>query len=91
MPMAPAVKKTPAKPKQATTKYEREIHFVDMADKKGAQRIRNTINSRKHRQNKLDRIRELEKKLAASEAETQRLQAEAAGPDKSASRRSGTI
>ena len=51
------------------TKYGPEIHFVDMADKKGAQRIRNTINSRKHRQNKLDKIRELEKKLADLEAE----------------------
>ncbi|EXJ84762.1 hypothetical protein A1O3_05434 [Capronia epimyces CBS 606.96] len=40
-----------------------------MADKKGAQRLRNTINSRKHRQNKLDRIRELEEKLAACEAD----------------------
>jgi hypothetical protein len=40
-----------------------------MADKKGAQRIRNTMNSRKHRQNKLDKIRELEKKLADLVAE----------------------
>ncbi|KIW21034.1 hypothetical protein PV08_01613 [Exophiala spinifera] len=47
----------------------RQIHFVDMADKKGAQRIRNTMNSRKHRQNKLDKIRELEKKLAGLEEE----------------------
>lgn len=50
-------------------KYGSEIHFVDMADKKGAQRIRNTMNSRKHRQNKLDKIRELESKLAALEEE----------------------
>lgn len=40
-----------------------------MADKKGAQRIRNTMNSRKHRQNKLDKIRELEKRLAGLEEE----------------------
>ncbi|KEF55454.1 uncharacterized protein A1O9_08204 [Exophiala aquamarina CBS 119918] len=50
-------------------KYGSQIHFVDMADKKGAQRIRNTMNSRKHRQNKLDKIRELESKLAALEEE----------------------
>lgn len=54
-----------------TTKYGPQIHFVDMADKKGAQRIRNTMNSRKHRQNKLDKIRELEKKLAVLESEKQ--------------------
>jgi len=50
-------------------KYGPQIHFVDMADKKGAQRIRNTMNSRKHRQNKLEKIRELELKLAALEKE----------------------
>lgn len=50
-------------------KYGPQIHFVDMADKKGAQRIRNTMNSRKHRQNKLEKIRELELKLAALEEE----------------------
>ncbi|KIW81960.1 hypothetical protein Z517_04986 [Fonsecaea pedrosoi CBS 271.37] len=61
----------------ATTKYGPQIHFVDMADKKGAQRIRNTINSRKHRQNKLDKIRELEKKLATIEAEKKRWQGRA--------------
>jgi len=52
-----------------STNYASQIQFVDMADKKGAQRIRNTMNSRKHRQNKLDKIRELEKKLAMLEAE----------------------
>ena len=45
-----------------------------MTDKKGAQRIRNTINSRKHRQNKLDRIRDLEKRLATLEAEKEKWQ-----------------
>lgn len=48
-----------------------------MADKKGAQRIRNTMNSRKHRQNKLDKIRELEKKLATCEADRKRWQGRA--------------
>lgn len=52
-----------------TSSYGNQIQFVDMADKKGAQRIRNTMNSRRHRQNKLDKIRELEKKLEALEAE----------------------
>jgi len=52
-----------------TANYGPQIHFVDMADKKGAQRIRNTMNSRKNRENKLDKIRELEKKLAELEAE----------------------
>ncbi|EXJ55332.1 hypothetical protein A1O7_08259 [Cladophialophora yegresii CBS 114405] len=58
-----------SKPKNGPSKYGPQIHFVDMADKKGAQRIRNTMNSRKHRQNKLDKIRELEKKLADLVAE----------------------
>ncbi|KIW34288.1 uncharacterized protein PV07_01076 [Cladophialophora immunda] len=66
--------KGPAGPK---AKYGPQIHFVDMADKKGAQRIRNTMNSRKHRQNKLDKIRELEKKLATIEAEKKRWQGRA--------------
>jgi hypothetical protein len=57
------------KPKEGGSTYGPQIHFVDMADKKGAQRIRNTMNSRKHRQNKLDKIRELEKKLADLVAE----------------------
>ncbi len=61
-----------SKDKPAPAKYGPEIHFVDMADKKGAQRIRNTMNSRKHRQNKLDKIRELEKKLAELEAEKEK-------------------
>ncbi|EXJ75309.1 uncharacterized protein A1O5_02005 [Cladophialophora psammophila CBS 110553] len=69
----PALKRPPG-PK---TKYGPQIHFVDMADKKGAQRIRNTMNSRKHRQNKLDKIRELEKKLATIEAERERWQGRA--------------
>ncbi|EXJ94167.1 hypothetical protein A1O1_02560 [Capronia coronata CBS 617.96] len=56
---------------------DRQIHFVDMADKKGAQRIRNGINSRKHRQNKLDKIRALEKKLATCEADRRRWQGRA--------------
>ncbi|KIW97871.1 uncharacterized protein Z519_01455 [Cladophialophora bantiana CBS 173.52] len=68
------VSKGPLGPK---TKYGPQIHFVDMADKKGAQRIRNTMNSRKHRQNKLDKIRELEKKLATIEAERERWQGRA--------------
>jgi len=50
-----------------------------MADKKGAQRIRNTMNSRKHRQNKLDKIRELEKKLADLEAEKDKWQERTTG------------
>ncbi|KAK4937735.1 hypothetical protein LTR10_021680 [Elasticomyces elasticus] len=83
-------KATPPKTTPPKTKYG-EIHFVDMTNKKEAQRIRNTINSRKHRQNKLDRIRELEKKLAASEAEQQRLQAKAEGPGKPGFGNSGTI
>jgi len=62
------VAKKPADAK-ANTKYGSEIHFVDMTDKKEAQRIRNTMNSRKHRQNKLEKIRELELKLAALEDE----------------------
>jgi len=61
------------------TKYGPQIHFVDMADKKGAQRLRNTINSRRHRQNKLDKIRELEKKLAVIEAEKETWQGRATG------------
>ncbi len=70
----PPKAKTPSKP---STRYGPQIHFVDMADKKGAQRIRNTINSRRHRQNKLDKIRELEKRLAASEAEKESWQGRA--------------
>jgi len=69
-----------SKPKDkacAPSKYGPQIHFVDMADKKGAQRIRNTMNSRKHRQNKLDKIRELEKKLADLEAEKDKWQQKA--------------
>ncbi|ETI20873.1 hypothetical protein G647_07216 [Cladophialophora carrionii CBS 160.54] len=58
-----------SKTKNGHSRYGPQIHFVDMADKKGAQRIRNTMNSRKHRQNKLDKIRELEKKLADLVAE----------------------
>ncbi|KAI1610814.1 hypothetical protein EDD36DRAFT_466821 [Exophiala viscosa] len=91
MPSTDLVKASPSKTKQAPTKHGREFHFVDMRDKKEAQRIRNTINSRKHRQNKLDRIRELEKKLAASEAETQRLHANAEGPSKPGFGKIGTI
>lgn len=77
---SPPAKTTPSKVKQPTSKYGREIHFVDMRDKKEATRIRNTMNSRKHRQNKLDKIRELEKMLAASEAEKQQWKAKAKGP-----------
>ena len=91
IPTAPPVEATPPKIKQPTTKYGQGIHFVDMTNKKESQRIRNTMNSRKHRQNKLDRIRELEKKLAASEAETQRLQAKAEEPRKQGLGNSGTI
>jgi len=58
----------------SSTAYGSQIYFVDMTDKKGAQRIRNTINSRKHRQNKLDRIRDLEKRLATLEAEKEKWQ-----------------
>ncbi|KAI1624548.1 hypothetical protein EDD37DRAFT_650419 [Exophiala viscosa] len=90
-PLTVLVEATSSKTKQAPTKHGREFHFVDMRDKKEAQRIRNTINSRKHRQNKLDRIRELEKKLAASEAETQRLHANAEGPSKPGFGKIGTI
>ncbi|KIV87313.1 hypothetical protein PV11_02868 [Exophiala sideris] len=85
------VKATPSESKLPTTKYGQGIYFVDMTNKKEAQRIRNTINSRKHRQNKLDKIRELEKKLAASEAEKQRLQAKAERPGKPGLGNSGTI
>jgi len=73
-PSAPPKVKTPAKP---STRYGPQIHFVDMADKKGAQRIRNTMNSRRHRQNKLDKIRELEKRLAAAEADKESWQGRA--------------
>lgn len=45
------------------------IHFIDHTDKKSALRIRNTRISRAHRDNKLKRIQDLEKKLAACEAE----------------------
>jgi len=58
----------------SSTAYGSQIYFVDMTDKKGAQRIRNTMNSRKHRQNKLDRIRDLEKRLVALEAEKEKWQ-----------------
>ena len=68
----PSPPKTPNSPKR----YAGGIQFVDMADKKGAQRIRNTMNSRKHRQNKLERIRELERQLAALEAEKEKWQGE---------------
>lgn len=76
---AVAVAQSPAikSPPKSSTKYASQIQFVDMADKKGAQRIRNTMNSRKHRQNKLDRIRELEKRLATSESEKDRWQGRA--------------
>ncbi|KAJ9613196.1 hypothetical protein H2200_003137 [Cladophialophora chaetospira] len=66
-----------SKPKDKTSApstYGPQIHFVDMADKKGAQRIRNTMNSRKHRQNKLDKIRELEKQLAELQAQKDKWQ-----------------
>lgn len=66
-----------ARPSGPSTMYRNEIQFVDMADKKGAQRIRNTMNSRRHRQNKLDKIRELEKKLEALEAEKDKWQSRA--------------
>jgi hypothetical protein len=72
---------TKSKPKAASTqppmRYGHQIEFVDMADKKEAQRIRNTMNSRKHRQNKLEKIRELEKKLAVLEAEKEKWQGKA--------------
>ncbi|RVX67201.1 hypothetical protein B0A52_08635 [Exophiala mesophila] len=68
-----------AKPSKPSTTYRNEIQFVDMADKKGAQRIRNTMNSRRHRQNKLDKIRELEQKLEALEAEKDKWQSRAMG------------
>jgi hypothetical protein len=58
----------------SSTAYGSQIYFVDMTDKKGAQRIRNTMNSRKHRQNKLDRIRDLEKRLVALAAEKEKWQ-----------------
>jgi hypothetical protein len=43
------------------------LHFIDHADKKSALRIRNTRISRAHRDNKVKRIQELEKKLAEAE------------------------
>lgn len=51
------------------TSSQRPIYFVDMTDKKAARRVRNTMASRKHRQSKLERIRELERSLAKCEDE----------------------
>ena len=71
---SPSVRTPPAHP---SASHPPEIQFVDMADKKGAQRLRNTINSRKHRQSKLQRIRELEEKLVACEGEREEWKARA--------------
>ena len=47
----------------------KEFEIVDMTDKKACARVRNTLNSRKYRQSKVDRIRELELQLRKSKAE----------------------
>ncbi|KAK9386946.1 hypothetical protein V1515DRAFT_580644 [Lipomyces mesembrius] len=49
-----------------------EIHFVANADKKTARRIRNTVTAQCHRQNKVRRIRELEKLLDDCEVSKER-------------------
>ncbi|KAK9344193.1 hypothetical protein V1522DRAFT_355214, partial [Lipomyces starkeyi] len=49
-----------------------EIHFVANADKMTARRIRNTVTAQRHRQNKVRRIRELEKLLDECEASKER-------------------
>ena len=49
-----------------------QLQFVNMADKAACTRARNTRNSRKYRQNKVNRIRELELQLRLSD--TKRLE-----------------
>ena len=68
---------TPASNSPAEVEDKNTIHFIDHADKKSALRIRNTRISRAHRENKVKRIQELEKKLAASEAEMEMWKARA--------------
>lgn len=66
-------------PESDNTNDTNILHFIDHADKKSALRIRNTRISRAHRDNKLKRIQDLEKRLAASEAERDLWKARALG------------
>ncbi|KAL9620673.1 MAG: hypothetical protein Q9160_004809 [Pyrenula sp. 1 TL-2023] len=57
---------TPASSTSASsTSQTKDFYFVNNSDKISAAGIRNTLTSRKYRQSKVDRIRELEKELAS--------------------------
>ncbi|KAK9490040.1 hypothetical protein V1508DRAFT_406645 [Lipomyces doorenjongii] len=56
-----------------------EIHFVANTDKKAAHRIRNKVTAQRHRQNKVRRIRELEKLLDECEVSKERWKQRALG------------
>ncbi|RMZ86582.1 hypothetical protein DV736_g6193, partial [Chaetothyriales sp. CBS 134916] len=51
-----------------------QFHFIDIADRKSAMRIRNTRISRQYKENKVRRIAELERKLAAALARIDELE-----------------
>lgn len=57
-PLSPSPPTRPAKPA-----HQKQYFFVDNKDKKTASRLRNTITSRRARQSKIEKIRELEAKL----------------------------
>ncbi|RMZ77823.1 hypothetical protein DV737_g4128, partial [Chaetothyriales sp. CBS 132003] len=71
-------KRPPPPPEPATDEPAKttdgQFHFIDMADRKGAMRIRNTRISRQYKENKVRRIAELESKLAAALARIDELE-----------------
>ena len=74
-----------AKPPAAATSKAAShggFQFVDASDRKSIMRLRNTMVSRKHRDNKVRRIAELEKMLAEREKEVDALRKRAEAAEK---------
>ncbi|RMD42444.1 hypothetical protein DV735_g2650, partial [Chaetothyriales sp. CBS 134920] len=76
---APRIQQRPspqlASPDSSSEPAPMQYHFIDMADRKSVMRIRNTRISRQHKENKVRRIAELERKLAAALARIEELEA----------------
>ena len=69
----PSTKALSPPPPPAASSSTPAFQFVDAADRKSIMKIRNTMVSRKHRDNKVKRIAELEKLLAERDAEIEEL------------------
>ena len=70
----PTTSLSPELPTESIKTPDGQFHFIDMADKKAAMRIRNTRISRQHKQNKIKRIAELERQLEAALTRVEQLE-----------------